>query len=172
MKKYVITGGPSVGKTTIIEILAARGCAIVPEAARIIIEEEQLKESSEALPWKDLGEFQNLVLQRQLKLEAEAKGNTVYCDRGIVDGYAYCTYGNVPIPPQIFTLGENRYTQIFLLETLGIYEKDGVRERTLEQAEVIHQHIEKAYIKFGYDLIRVPVLPPEERTSFIQERVC
>ena len=63
MKKYVITGGPGIGKTTVIEILSSRGYEIVPEAARIIIEEEQINDS-DALPWKNLKKFQNLVAQK------------------------------------------------------------------------------------------------------------
>ena len=57
MKAHVITGGPGVGKTTVVEILARRGYAIVPEAARMIIEEERLKDS-DVLPWKNLSLFQ------------------------------------------------------------------------------------------------------------------
>ncbi len=51
MKKYVLTGGPSVGKITVIEILAKRGYKILPEVARMIIEEERIK-GTDILPWK------------------------------------------------------------------------------------------------------------------------
>lgn len=53
MKKYVITGGPGIGKTTVIELLASRGYVIVLEVARLITEEEKSK-GSDILPWLNL----------------------------------------------------------------------------------------------------------------------
>jgi predicted ATPase len=85
MKKYVITGGPGIGKTTIIELLAMKGYKIVPEAARMIIEEEKLVES-DAVPWKNLQLFQEKVAARQLELESVVKGDVIFLDRGIIDG--------------------------------------------------------------------------------------
>ena len=71
MKAHVITGGPGVGKTTVVEILARRGYAIAPEAARMIIEEERLKDS-DVLPWKNLSLFQIEVAKRQSATEQAA----------------------------------------------------------------------------------------------------
>ena len=36
---YVITGGPSTGKTTLLEELAKRGYKTIPEVARVVIDE-------------------------------------------------------------------------------------------------------------------------------------
>jgi predicted ATPase len=37
IKKYVLTGGPGTGKTTVLEILSLRGYNIISETAREII---------------------------------------------------------------------------------------------------------------------------------------
>lgn len=166
MKKFVITGGPSIGKTTVIEILASRGYATVPEAARMIAEEEKIK-NTDFLPWKNLAKFQELVFQRQIELEARAHGETVFIDRGVVDGVGYCRFGKVPVPEGIYAVGKNRYDKVFLLEPLGIYEEDGIRSRKFEDAEKLHTYVIDAYKEFGYQLTSVPVLPPEERVDFI-----
>ena len=166
MKKIVLTGGPSVGKTTVIEILAKRFYAIAPEAARLVIEEERLKKS-DALPWKDIFKFQTLVAERQLKLEAEAKSDLIFFDRGLVDGSAYCKVNNLPTPQLILENSKNRYDKVFFLESLGLYVEDGVRSKDFEDAEKIHNAIKQAYVEFGYDPITVPVLPPEQRVDFI-----
>jgi predicted ATPase len=166
MKKYVLTGGPSVGKTTIIEILASRGYKIVPEAARIVIEEERVK-GSDALPSKNFEKFQQYVAEKQIDLESKVEGDAVFFDRGIIDGYAYCKYRNIQPPQQIIELGRGRYDKIFLLDSLGMYVEDGVRSRSLEDAVKIHQHIKEVYEEFGYDLVHVPVFSPEERVDFI-----
>lgn len=166
MQKIVLTGGPSVGKTTVIEILASRYYKVIPEAARMIIEEEKIK-NSDALPWKDIGKFQNLVAKRQLELEAKATGDVVFFDRGIVDGYAYCKIGNAPVPELILNDSRNRYDKVFFLESIGIYVEDSVRSKTFEDGLKIHNKIMEAYLEFGYTPIAVPALSPERRVDFI-----
>ena len=42
MKRYVLTGGPCSGKTTVLNILAKCGYPVVPELAREMIEKEIL----------------------------------------------------------------------------------------------------------------------------------
>lgn len=170
MKKIVLTGGPSVGKTTMIELLAAEGYTIIPEAARMIIEEERLKENGN-VPSKNLLKFQELVLERQCGLENSVPQGLVFIDRGIVDGIAYCRYGNVPVPQKIFELAPKRYDLIFLLDQLGMYEEDGIRSRKLEDSVALHTLIEAAYRECGYEPLRVPVLPPVERVKFILQRI-
>jgi len=167
-KKYVITGGPGMGKTTIIEILAARGYRIVPEAARMIIDEGKLK-GSDDLPWKNLAAFQKKVSERQIELENGLLGDSgeVFFDRGIVDGYGYCVSGNVAPLEIISENARNRYDKIFLLEPLSVYKKDDARFEERELGLKIHNLIAEAYLKFGYKLIKVPALSPEERADFI-----
>lgn len=40
-RRYIVTGGPGVGKTTIINFLEAQGYAVIHEAATDIIEAEK-----------------------------------------------------------------------------------------------------------------------------------
>jgi len=165
-KKYVLTGGPGVGKTAVIEILASKGYAIVPEVARMIMEEEQIK-NSDVLPWKNLAKFQEAVAKRQLAAETEIKADIVFLDRGIIDGYAYCIQGNIPAPSMLLKNAENRYDKVFLLAPLPEYENDSIRKEKKNFQTAIHGMIKEAYEKFGYELIHVPVLAPHERVEFI-----
>jgi len=169
MKRYVITGGPGRGKSTLIEILAARGYGVVPEAARIIIEEE-LSKNSDALPWKNLSLFQAKVAQKQLDLESEAVEDTLFLDRGIVDGYGYCMYGKISVPASILEnieRNDNRYDKVFILESISGYKSDKTRFEDEKMATDIHDAIVAAYDKFGYKPIIVPALPPEQRADFV-----
>ena len=146
--------------------MASRGYCVVPEAARMIIEEERIK-GSDILPSKNLGAFQLAVVERQLDMEKKALGEIIFYDRGIIDGYVYCKLGNVPVPQLILENARGRYDKVFFLESLGTYIEDGIRSRTFEDAVKIHSAIEAAYREFGYDLVVVPVLPPEQRVDFI-----
>ncbi len=170
MKKYILTGGPSIGKTTAIEILASMGYRIVPETARMIIEEERIKDS-DVLPWKNVEKFQEKVAQLQLKLEESATGDFVFMDRSIIDGYGYCKLANIEPPALIEEIARERYDKIFLLDPLKKLEDDGLRFENEDQAKTVHQLIINAYKHFGYDLISVPVLPPQERVEYILDRI-
>jgi predicted ATPase len=167
MKKYVLTGAPSVGKTTVLNILAARGYEIVNEAADEIIREEREKPNKGSLSLGNVKSFQELVAARQLELEAKAQSEIVFLDRGITDGYAFCKLAQVDVPAIIVDESRGRYEAVFFLESLGTYEYDGVRTGDLNGANQISPLIKEAYQFFGYSLVSVPVATPEERADFI-----
>ena len=51
------------------------------------------------------------------------------------------------------------------------YQKDGVRVADDETAEYMESWILRDYRALGYEVIRVPVFPPEERFVFIRQRL-
>lgn len=169
-KKYVLTGGPFTGKTTVLDILRQRGYPVVPESARIVIEEEQAK-ASEVLPWKDLSRFQEQVVVKQMQLELDASGEHVFLDRGLLDSYAYSKVGNVIAPIHAHHDAHLRYAKVFILELLPKYIPDEIRKETLEYRALIHRALGDAYQEFGYVPIVVPVLPPAGRVEFILRHI-
>ena len=54
--KFVITGGPGFGKTSLLKELEKKGYKVFHEAARAIIEEQE-KLDNPTLPWKNRIEF-------------------------------------------------------------------------------------------------------------------
>ena len=62
-KWYVITGGPSSGKTTVLKKLAELGYLTYPEAARVFIDGEMAKGKSLKEIRGDEAEFQRKVLK-------------------------------------------------------------------------------------------------------------
>lgn len=169
--KYVLTGGPCVGKTTILELIARLGIAtVVPEAARYVIEIEQSC-GGDALPWKDNAKFQQRVMNAQLEFESSLSEGIAFLDRGLIDGYGYCNHFGTKTPDGLIELAKDRYEKIFLLDQLTDYINDSSRLESFEEATRIHEAIANAYISLGYEVIRVPVLSPEERVKFIIERI-
>jgi len=167
MKRYVITGGPCVGKTTVLNILAERGFTVVGETARPIIDREVAKDG-DIVPWKQPLKFQKEVALTQLWKEFRAKRNgIVFFDRGLLDGYAYSVLEKVKPPARIRWFAKNRYKKIFILDKLPFYETDATRREDRAFALAVSKEIRKAYLDFGYEVITVPVLPPEERTNYI-----
>ncbi|MBI4016731.1 MAG: ATP-binding protein [Candidatus Aenigmarchaeota archaeon] len=166
--KYVITGGPGVGKTTTLNELEKLGYSTLPEVARQIIAEQM---PNGVLPWTNLFAFQKLVVTRQLDLESKVEGVT-FLDRGLLDGLAYCWAGGIDVPLQLSHACRNaEYAGVFLLDRLPAYCTDAQRKESVEEAEKIHNALAEAYITHSYTPIRVPVLPPEERAKYILERI-
>ena len=83
---FVITGGPGVGKTTLLEALAKQGFPYVPEVAREIIR-EQVARNGNALPWANIPAYTHLMLSRSVEsFEQHQKQESVlFFDRGIPD---------------------------------------------------------------------------------------
>lgn len=165
---FVVCGGPSTGKTTTIKLLEAAGFLVAHEEARRIINEGQLS------PVKNWDEFQREVIHRQLAAEAAliTHNRPIIADRGIFDNVAYWKHkGRVPADvPQL--LGP-RYAMAFLLEPLGVFEKDYVRNvnEDLQFTIEITPLFEEAYRERGVPVIRVPFLSPEERVALILRHI-
>lgn len=169
---YVITGGPSSGKTTTVELLRGRGYEIAHEHASEIIAEE-LAKGRTLLEVRADGEwFQEEILRRQQEHEESLKPTqTVFLDRGIPDGLGYERFlGLVPNPELTKAAQATSYRKVFILDPLPV-KIDWNRHEDAETQRAIHDSIEAVYLELGNDVIEVPVLSPEERVKFILERL-
>lgn len=91
-KFIVVTGGPSAGKTAVLEILRKELCqhiAILPEAASIVfgggfwrLESASARQASQRAILHIQNEMETLV-------RGEEKWAVALCDRGLLDGLAY-----------------------------------------------------------------------------------
>lgn len=161
---YVITGGPCSGKTTLIKALEAKGFAIVPEAARELIE-EQMK-SGGVFPWTDNLVFQHLVVARQLMRENRGESKR-FLDRSCIDSIAYARFWKTALPDQLLMLIKSRaYAGVFLLEPVS-YANDDVRLESEEEGRQITQLLKEAYLEAGYTPIVIPALPIEQRVALV-----
>ncbi|MBW3011717.1 ATP-binding protein [Candidatus Woesearchaeota archaeon] len=165
MKKYIITGGPCTGKTTILNALKEKGYSTVPEAARILIKEQQ--KNGGIFPWNNLEKFKELVIEKQLELESQAEPNA-FLDRSLIDLLAYCPHVENRIRALV---KESNYTTAFLLEPLQFYEQDEQRKETKEQARAFHEKTYAAYQKLHIPVIRVPNIGIHERVGFILNHI-
>jgi len=166
--QVVITGGPSVGKTTLFNMLKASGFIGIDEIAAQVI-----KEGKVPAPWIDREAFQQEVFQRQLLSEEQTLNSQSICflDRGAFDGAAYYICDGLPVPTAFDTIDGSRYSLVFLLEELPVFEEDGVRFENLEFTQRITPVLEQCYSNRGVQVIRVPCLPPDERLSFVLDKV-
>jgi len=177
VNRVIITGGPSTGKTSIINELESRGYNCIHETSREIIQ-ESLANNSDVLPWKDLMKFSERVINQRVEhyhsvVSKNSKKYTFF-DRGIPDVFAYMEHDNLEIPKDFLKLGKSlRYhTKIFITPAWkAIYENDNERVEDFSKAEKLEKFIYNTYKNLGYEVIEVPKATIENRIRFILDHL-
>ena len=171
----VIIGGPSSGKTTLIEKLKENGHVCYPEVSREVIKEAQ-ERGIEQLFLEQPLLFSELLLEgrkRQFKQAKEEKATLVFLDRGIPDVLAYMHYIGDSYPSFFDeACKEYVYSKIFILPIWEeIYVSDEERYESYEQALLIQDHLIETYEKYGYELIEIPKDTVENRMQFLLQNL-
>lgn len=171
MKKtnwYVITGGPGAGKTTMVNLLSSKGYTVTIEHARHYIDTMLITGKTVEEIRSHQREFQLRVLKMQMKEEARlSPEDIVFLDRAIPDSLAYYRFLNlVPDEKLLDALKCFSYKRIFILDLLPLVQDYARREDEAEQRR-LHSLLINAYEELGFDIVHVPVMPPEQRVQYI-----
>lgn len=181
-KKIVITGGPSTGKTSLIQRLVKEGYHCFPEVIRSMTldakNEAGLSNFSTnpiAVVSDPLG-FNKKIMDARMQhfKESDAMaGPIVFFDRGIPDILAYMDYFDQEYGPEfIDALESHRYDSIFLLPMWQeIYTSDSERFESYEEAMEIHRLLHRTYTRFGYRVVEVPKDTIDRRVAFIKDQL-
>lgn len=173
---YVITGGPGVGKTTLLTELAKNKINTVAENARQIIK-EQVEKKEDGLPWKNKKLYVDLMLSASLEsfnCPLIDDADIYFFDRGILDTIGYADMIGLGVSEEMDNAGRNyRYNKrVFILPPwLEIYHTDNERKQTWEEAVLTFKNIKEIYLKYDYELIEVPIDTVERRTKFILDKI-
>lgn len=165
---YVITGGPSSGKTTTVNILRQRGYKTTIEHARHYIDTQRAAGHSVGDVRSHQREFQLGVLEMQIEQEAElSPDEVVFLDRAIPDALAYYRFLNLAPDQRLFdALEKVSYQKVFILDVLPLIH-DYARTEDLAAQKRIHELLIEVYKSLPFPVVRVPVLGVEERVDFI-----
>ena len=168
---HVITGAPSCGKTTLINLLADKGFQTVPESARQYMEREiargrtidEIRENGAAL--------QRGIEDMQLSIEGGLRAIDVAFLDGAVPG-SLAWYRVFGLNPNEILLEcfHHRYASVFILDRLSL-QLNGLRIEDYAYTRFLDEWIARDYSALGYSGVRVPVLAPEERLAFVLERL-
>ncbi|GAB3424872.1 AAA family ATPase [Niabella aquatica] len=169
----VITGGPGVGKTSLINELNSYGFQTIPEDARRIIK-EQIEINSEGLPWKNKELYARLMLEASLRrydeVNTRAFSNFIFFDRGILDTICYMKMEHIPVSNEIIEVAARRpyNSNVFILPPWQeIYETDNERKQSWGEAVFTFKKMKETYLDFGYNFIEVPKTTVKQRAEFI-----
>ena len=165
---YVITGGPSTGKTTVINLLTEKGYKTTIEHARHYI--DTMKEEGRTVEEirANKRKFQLGVLDMQIEQEAElSPSDTVFLDRAIPDAMAYYRFLKLEYDKILLdAMKEVAYKKIFILDRLP-FVNDYARTEDEQAQKLIHQLIIEVYQSLEFPVVFVPVISPDERVEFI-----
>jgi predicted ATPase len=165
---HVLTGAPCSGKTTLIKMLAKRGFKTLAETARQYIECElgrgrmlaEIFDSKE-----DERCMKDLQLTTEKRLDPQ---DIIFLDRALPDCLPFYRLNGIDPNDFLAECFHHRYASVFMLNRLPL-ELDGARMDNDTLAATIDPWLAQDYNALGYNVIRVPATPPQERLDFILE---
>jgi predicted ATPase len=172
----IVTGGACSGKTSLVNELAARGFETTTEAAyEVIAELTRVHGLAEQARWRSANqvEFQREVTRRQHAREVTARRSAaplVFCDRGVLDGQAYCEVAGVQWPDDLHALARPaRYAHVFLLQTLSVFDPrpETGRIDSHDESVRVASLLEALYRPRTTALTRLPEQPIADRADLV-----
>lgn len=151
---FLLTGGPGVGKTALIDELRRRGEQVVEETHRRMIREEVASGGS-ALPWLDAAAYLAKAARTDIAIfEAMSQvDQRVFFDRGIIDSLTDAAPAWMTQAAQ--RLRYNR--RVFVPPPWrAIYATDAERKQSFEECLATHDAIGRQLVELGYRPLEVP----------------
>ena len=164
MRRYILTGAPGAGKTTVARLLAAAGHTVIPEAATDLIEAAQA--AGEDAPW-ERADFCDEIAANALPSPVQ------YFDRSPVCTLALARFTGQPVGPALAAeldriKAEAIYQpRVLLLDLLGFITATAVRRINLDEAHRFEQLHVEAYREHGFTIERVRPADPRTRAARI-----
>ncbi|MBC7669955.1 MAG: AAA family ATPase [Gemmatimonadaceae bacterium] len=174
-RRFVVTGGPGAGKTSLIDALEARGLPCVFESGRAIIR-GQVEAGGTALPWADREAYARwmLVMDSRAHAVVELLSGPVFFDRGVPDIVGYLRLCGLPIPEDLAAAALTLHYEplVFIAPPWPeVFTNDAERRQDFAEAVRTHAMMAQVYTELGYTLVDLPQTPVEDRVAFVLEQV-
>lgn len=167
--RFVVTGGPGGGKTTILEALQERGYQVVAETARRIIRDRVAAGLS---PRPEPASFAQDILRSDIeKYQSTADREApIFFDRGVLDALYMLAAADALTSAEI-----EQYVQAFPYNRVAfilppwrdIYVSDSERDQSFEESVSVYEGMKAWYSRWGYEIVEVPHDHVGGRVSFI-----
>ena len=173
-KRIVLAGGPSTGKTSVLNELKKLGFVCYDEAARDILSDYSSKGSSFKLDpikisreilWKRDNNYNDAS-------RISCKNDIIFYDRGVHEITAYLRFVNQSNDYWEELLKNYKYDMVFIFPSWKeIYTKDDNRIEEYEEAMKISPFIYQIYDESSILSIEVPNISVKERVEFILNNI-
>jgi len=176
MFRYVLTGAPGAGKTTVLAGLRGLGYATVGEAATDVIAAEQARGVEEG--WREPEFLDAIVALQHERQRAAPDAGVQLFDRSPICTVALARYGGQPVTPALARevdriLTEQTYQRrVFFVRLLGFITPTAARRISLADAIRFEEIHWATYQHYGFELVEVPVASVAERVQQIDGCLC
>jgi len=170
-KKYIISGPPGSGKSTLIGALEKKGIKCLKEVSRDVIIAEQ-KSGNNGMPWGNIERFSHLVFE-ETKLRLQKESDSVFSDRSLIDNIAYLKHANKNVEEELKNFNFNKYyhkTIFFASPWLEIYKQDPQRPQLFEEQIRLSEILIETYQIYGFEIIYLPFTNVASRVDFILKK--
>jgi predicted ATPase len=174
--RYVLTGAPGAGKTTILEHLRGRGFPVVEEAATDVIARWQAAGIAEAWRRHDFCDA-IVALQRERQVQLEPGGVQLF-DRSPLCTLALARWLGHPVLPGLEAevarvLSEQIYQPtVFFVRPLGFITATEARRISYPDALAFEAVHEQVYREHGFDLVDVAPGTVAVRAAFVESTIA
>lgn len=164
----VITGPPSSGKTTLLELFTSEGHRTSADSTRQLIA-DVVASGRDAEEFRFADDFQPRVLEAM----AAAEDRLDPQERAFLEYALPCNIAFHRTEGLELTEGlaeaarRSRYAAVFILDPVG-WENDDQRVEDAEYQAAVHQHMFDVYRELGYEPISVPPVSPDERRDLVK----
>ncbi|MFJ9376539.1 AAA family ATPase [Streptomyces sp. NPDC101455] len=173
MKRFILTGAPGAGKTSILRHLQERGFDVVDEAATAFITRKRAEGDAE--PWTRADFVEQVVaLQHRLQTRSVTRAvSTQIYDRSPICTHALAGFLGHPVPEALpaeidrITREQIYERQVFFVRPIGFCEPTAARRISFEESLEFERIHEQSYRLFGYDLVDVPAGDVADRAALI-----
>jgi len=171
-KRYVLTGGPGAGKTTVLNALTARKFSSVQDVARETIK-NRLR--SGLPPRPEPVEFAyNIFTTDVANYQSSPSNKICFFDRGIVDSLGMLkACSSIQDDDISHYLGSYPYNKLVFLfpPWQSIFHADNERDQTWSESVQVYEWVKTWYRRCNYQIEEVPIGSIEERVAFIEKSI-
>lgn len=170
----ILSGCSGGGKSSLLEEMAARGYAAMPEPGRQIVR-EQIACGGDGLPWVDMARFAGLCIERGMRFHetATAKGGIVLFDRSIVDAVNAIRQHGLATGAGSGVLETYRYAStVFMTPPWEeLFAGDEERKHGFADAVAEYEALTRFYPAQGYTLVDIPRGSVSGRADFLERQL-
>lgn len=170
-RRFILTGAPGAGKTALIRQLESLRHEIVEEAATDVITLAQV--TGVDRPWERPNFITDIARLQAFREAAPMRSGRRFSDRSLFCTLALAEWLGHGVPASLSAEADRQVAErwfdhrVLFIEQLSFIENTVARRISWAEATRFGALHEAVYRRYGFELIRIPVAPLDERASMV-----